>query len=193
MGNGRDEDVSGKKTEAVCLVGSWVCRVLFSLSRAHLSMQRERGLDDEGDLLLDSLPEVFLDEVVGKNCVVDGEERGLLGEGNAESPEVSLQSGVDDEGPGGRIEAGQVLGVVDVFQLHLGPVVPVLIVHVLAEQSDGGLRVVWIQLGHIQIIQEVNQTQPGRETRAKQRKKEREDERDTGHPDEEEEEAQARE
>ena len=57
-----------------------------------------------------------------------------------------LQTRVDGEGTGCGVHAGHVLRVVDVLQGQFGSVVPVTVVNVLANQSVGLHRVVFVHL-----------------------------------------------
>ena len=73
-------------------------------------------------------------EVLKEDAVVDGGESIGSGEAEREDTEVSLKARVDGETAGGRVHARHVLRVVDVLERQLGPVVPVTVVEVLADQ-----------------------------------------------------------
>ena len=120
-----------------------------------LAMQRKCGFDDRSDELLDRVLEFR--EVLSQERRVDREERGALRELNGEQPEVPLQARVHEERTGGGIHAGEVLRVDDVLEGHLAPVVPMLVVGVLPQKRDGRLRVIRIQLGHVNIVDKVDQ------------------------------------
>ena len=69
-----------------------------------------------------------------ENVAVDGVQSVLAGEADGEHVEVAQQARVDGEAAGGRVHARQVLRVVDLLERQLGPVVPVTVVEVLADE-----------------------------------------------------------
>ena len=92
-----------------------------------------------------------------ENGVVDGEERLWSWEDNREGGKVALQSWVDGETSSGGVHGGHVLCVVDLLQIELVPAVPVAIVHVLSDDCVRAHRPVAVDLGHVHVIQEVDQ------------------------------------
>jgi len=81
-----------------------------------------------------------------ENAVVDGRQGVGAGEAEREDAEVALETRVDREAAGRRVHARHVLRVVDVFQRQLGPVVPVAVVEVLADQCVRLYREVLVNL-----------------------------------------------
>lgn len=61
------------------------------------------------------------------------------GEANGEGEEVPLQARVDKEAPSRRVHARYELATKEVSRLELCAVVPVRVVHDLAEQRDSAL------------------------------------------------------
>lgn len=87
----------------------------------------------------------------------DGEERCLLWELNRTEEEVALQTWVDNEGTSCRIHRSYVHRALDLLDCELLSVVPVSIILVLADESDGTLCIILIESWHVQVIDEVNQ------------------------------------
>ena len=70
---------------------------------------------------------------------------------------MSLESWVDNEGTGCWVHSSDIQSVVDVFEGKLLSVVPMVVVFVLPDKSDGSLSVVWIKSWHVQIINEIDE------------------------------------
>ena len=65
-------------------------------------------------------------------------------------------SGVNIERTSTRVHGCEQLGVYNVLECKFSNIVPVLIVCMLSQQGDGTLSVIYIKLGHVQIIYEVD-------------------------------------
>jgi hypothetical protein len=113
--------------ELVMEVGSSLTEVLFDFT-----VESKCGLNDWHYLLLNCSLE--LGEVLADEGVVDGEQRGLLGERNSKGPEVTLESGVDLEGTGCGVHASCVQGVLDILEGKLGAIIPMVVVLVLSQE-----------------------------------------------------------
>ena len=87
----------------------------------------------------------------------DGKERGLLRELYRTEEEVALQTWVDDKGTSSWIHRSHVHRALDLFDGELLSVVPVSVVLVLTDQSDGTLRIILIESWHVKVINEVDQ------------------------------------
>jgi len=70
---------------------------------------------------------------------------------------VSLESWVDNERTSSWIHGSNQLGVLDVLKSKLTLVIPMLIVSVLSQQSNGVLGIIWISLWHVHVINEVDE------------------------------------
>lgn len=136
--------------ELVVEIGSSLTEVSFNFT-----VKGECCFDDRNNLFLDGTLE--LGEVLAQESVVDGEQRGLLGEGDGKGPEVSLKTGVDVERTGSGVHASGVEGVFDVFKTELVAIIPVLVILVLSQERDGSLSVVRIKSGHVEIINEIDE------------------------------------
>jgi len=82
--------------------------------------------------------------MVGEDVVVDGVKSVLAGEAECKHVEMTQESRINGEAAGGRIHTWQVLGVMNLFQCQLGPVVPVSVVQVLSNQRvrlNGEVRI----------------------------------------------------
>lgn len=125
-------------------------------------VQEECGADDLVGLFEDRGFE-FLELSVEEGDVY--EVQGLvIGERNGDRPEVTLVSGVHGERTRGGVHGRQHLRVNDVLLGKFRDVVPMPVVRMLSQQRDGGLRVIGIQLRHIEIIDEINHLQFSRGT-----------------------------
>ena len=81
----------------------------------------------------------------------------MLWETNGEKPEVSLETWVDEERTGSWVHGSNELGVLDVLKSKLTLVIPMLVVSVLSQKSDGTLSIIWISSWHVHIIDEVDE------------------------------------
>ena len=111
---------------------------------------RTHLLDKEGELVGWGL------QVLGQDGLVDPEEGVVAREHNREGGKVALQPRVDCEAAGCWVHASDVLHVVDVLLGELVPVVPVPIVHVLADKGMRANSPIEVNLWHVHVIQEVN-------------------------------------
>lgn len=96
-------------------------------------------------------------EVLLQICQVNGGERGLLGHANGEKPEVPLETGIDYEGTSCVIHGCDKLSVLDLHERQLVLVIPMLVISVLPQKSNGSLSVVGIWAGQVQVIHEVEE------------------------------------
>ena len=101
---------------------------------------RTHLLDEEGELVGRGL------QVLSQDGLVDPEEGVVAREHNREGGKVALQPWVDSEASGCWVHASDVLHVVDVLLGELVPVIPVPIVHVLADDRVGANRAVLVHL-----------------------------------------------
>jgi hypothetical protein len=85
----------------------------------------------------------------------------VVGERDRNEPEMSLISRVHEEGSSRGVHRSEMLAFNDFFDGKLGDVVPMLVICVLSQKSDGSLGVVGIQLGHVEVINVVNHVQFG--------------------------------
>mmetsp|Transcript_8831 Transcript_8831/g.21457 ORF Transcript_8831/g.21457 Transcript_8831/m.21457 type:complete len:222 (-) Transcript_8831:4646-5311(-) len=125
----------------------------------HLVVQLEGCLDQLVCKLLVIEGSVKLLQVTLEESAEDCHESLTAGEANGKHHEVPLEAGVDDKGAAGGVHGAHKLNVLDDAELQLCHVIPVLIVHVLAKQRDGVLRLVGIQLGHVEVIHEVDEAE----------------------------------
>jgi hypothetical protein len=100
----------------------------------NLTMESKGSLYDWDDLLLNST--LKLGEVLAQEGVVDSKERGLLGEGNSEGPEMSLKARINLEGTSSRVHASSVQSVLNVLKGELVAIIPVLVVLVLSQKRN---------------------------------------------------------
>ena len=71
---------------------------------------------------------------------------------------MSLQARVDGERAGGGVHARHVLCLVDLFQRQLVAIVPVTVVEVLANERVRLHGEVLVDLGHVHVVDEVDET-----------------------------------
>mmetsp|Transcript_18178 Transcript_18178/g.40327 ORF Transcript_18178/g.40327 Transcript_18178/m.40327 type:complete len:345 (-) Transcript_18178:1348-2382(-) len=134
-----------------------VVEVLRGLAEVvhHLSVQRHRTPHQVARHALHLLVELL--EVAREEGEVDGVQGHGLGQANGEGGEPALQSGVDLKAARGGVHARHQLRAADVLDRQLGQVVLVLVLQVLAQQGDGGLRIVGVHLGQVDVVHEVHQ------------------------------------
>ena len=70
---------------------------------------------------------------------------------------MTLQPRIDREAASGRVHRGDVLGVVDLLQAELVPAIPVAVVHVLTDDRVRTHGSIGVDLGHVHVVQEVDQ------------------------------------
>jgi len=70
---------------------------------------------------------------------------------------MPLEPWIDLETTSRGVHASNHLSVLDIFQNQLLPVIPMLVVLVLSEESNSCLCVVRVKLRHVHVIDEVNQ------------------------------------
>ena len=124
-------------------------------ARHHLLVVRERSLDQLRAELLAVGAEVL--QVAGHERAVNLHQRVLPGEVHREGHEQPLQTGVDGERARGGVHARHVLRVVDHLRRELLAVEPVAPAEMLPDLRDGHGGVVRVQLGHVQVIHEVDE------------------------------------
>ena len=95
--------------------------------------------------------------MAGDEGPVDLHERVLPRKLHGDRHEEALQARVDDERPGGGVHAGHVLRVVDVLLRELGAVEPVPPAEVLPDERDGHGGLVGVQLGHVEVVDKVDE------------------------------------
>jgi hypothetical protein len=152
LGNEKTLENVGQVThiELVVEVNGSLSEVLLNFT-----VEGQGSLDDGNDLLLNGTLE--LGEVLAHESIVDGEQRGLLGERNSKGPEVTLKTRVDLERTSSWVHASCVKGVLDVLQGQLGAIIPVIVIFVLSQKRDSSLSVVGIKSGHVQVINEIDE------------------------------------
>ena len=82
----------------------------------------------------------------------------LTREADGEHGEMSLQARVDGERAGGGVHARHVLCLGDFLQRQLRPVVPVVVVEVLANERVRLHGEVLVDFGHVHVVDEVDET-----------------------------------
>ena len=80
----------------------------------------------------------------------------MLRELDCAEEEVALETWVDHEGTSGGIHRSHVHSALDFFNRELLSVVPMRVVFVLANESNGTLRIIDVESWHIKIIDEVD-------------------------------------
>jgi len=134
-----------------------VVEVLSSLSEASLNilMESQTSLDDWANLFLNCSLEftIMLVKISLINC---GEGR-LFWETYSEKLEMSLETWVNEERTGSWVHGSDQLSVLDILKGKLALIIPMLVVSVLSEKSNGTLGVIRITHWHIHIIHEVDE------------------------------------
>ena len=80
------------------------------------------------------------------------------------SPEVSLQSGVNGEATSSWIHTGHILDIANFLECHFLSVIPVGVVKMLSQQSVWLYSAIGIHLRHVHVINEVDQLFSARRT-----------------------------
>lgn len=96
-------------------------------------------------------------QVIRQDGVVNAEERIMAWEADSKSCKMSLQSWVDGETSSCGIHAGNVLTVVDVLGCQLVPVIPMVVIQMLPDQSVRLDSSISVHFRHVHVIQEINQ------------------------------------
>lgn len=82
----------------------------------------------------------------------------MFREWNCDDPEPPLETGVDEERTGSWVHSSNVLSVLDISKSPLGATfVPMLVILVLTEERNSVLGFIWIKLGHVQVINELEE------------------------------------
>ena len=115
-------------------------------------MEIKGDVDDILAKVADIAFEVF--EVPIEEGEIDAIEGVFFRSRNISDPEMSLVSGIDEEGASGVVHGSQVLAFRNEFEAPIGSIVPMLVVSMLAEQFDGILSIVLVELLHIEIVDE---------------------------------------
>ena len=72
-------------------------------------------------------------------------------------PEVSLQPCVDSEATSSWVHTGHILDIANLLECHFLSVIPVGVVKMLPQQSVGLYSTIGVHLGHVHVINEVDQ------------------------------------
>ena len=70
---------------------------------------------------------------------------------------MSLETWIDEEGTSSWVHGSDQLGVLDILKGKLALIIPMLVVSVLSEKSNGTLGVIRITHGHVHVIDEVDE------------------------------------
>mmetsp|Transcript_31715 Transcript_31715/g.90095 ORF Transcript_31715/g.90095 Transcript_31715/m.90095 type:complete len:624 (+) Transcript_31715:5424-7295(+) len=127
----------------------------FPEAGGNLVVQSQGSLQDLGAQVLDAVAKLL--EMAVDEGSVDLHQGVLSWELDCNGHEQPLQARVDDEASGRGVHAGDVLRVVDVLLNELRAVKPVAPAQVLADERDGHGGLVEIQLGHVQVVHEVDE------------------------------------
>jgi len=100
---------------------------------------------------------LILGEVLVEECTENREQRLLLWELNRTQEEMALKTWVHDEGTSCGVHGSDIHCALDLLDRELRTIVPMLVVLVLTNESNGALRVVFIEGGHVEVIDEVNE------------------------------------
>jgi hypothetical protein len=114
------------------------------------------GLLDDGPYMLRD-GSLELGEMLVHEGGVDGVEGGSFGEVDGQEPEPTLEAGVDDERSGGGVHGGDVRGVGDLLHDELLLVIPMRVVEMLTHEGNSSLGLIGILLGHVHVIDEVEE------------------------------------
>ena len=122
-------------------------------------MQLNSGIDDCWAHLLHQKGKLIgrTFQVIVQDGLVDPEQGVVSREDNRECGKVSLQPRVDCEAACSWIHAGNILHIVNVLLGQLVPVIPVPVIHVLADKGVRPNSPVEIDLRHVHVVQEVDQ------------------------------------
>jgi hypothetical protein len=113
--------------------------------------------NDLGSHLLDVLIE--LSEVTSEDLTVDGVENFFLGHGQADGSEMSGETDINEERSSLGVHAGDEHGVsISVLDRQISSVVVGVIVNELSDESNGLLGEILINLGHVEIINKVDES-----------------------------------
>ncbi len=95
--------------------------------------------------------------MLGQDTAIDGVQGVRTREAESEHAEVPLQTCVYGKRPSSRVHAGHVLRVVNLLERELVTIVPVTVVEVLPDQSVRLHGEVLVYLGHVHIVNEVDE------------------------------------
>ena len=84
-----------------------------------------------------------------KEGTEDGKERLLFGELDGAKEEVALETWVDHERTGSWIHGSNEHSTLDLLNGKLGPVVPMLVIFELTQESNSALSIVSIESRHV--------------------------------------------
>ena len=77
---------------------------------------------------------------------------------------MSLKSRVDGEAASSGVHAGNILHIANLLEGEFGPVIPVLVVQVLADERVGLHGAIGVHLRHVHVVNEVDQLLGARRT-----------------------------
>lgn len=127
----------------------------FSESALHILMQTQRRLDQWGKQLLHIA--LKLVEMLVEERAKDNEKRLRFRELDSLQPEVSLKTRVHHERSSSGVHGSHIQGRLDVFKGEFGAIVPMLVIFVLAHESNSRLRFIFVQHWHVQIVNEIDE------------------------------------
>jgi len=70
---------------------------------------------------------------------------------------MTLETRVHEEGTSSRVHGTNVKGILDILKSKLIAIIPMLIILVLSDKSNGSLSVVSIESRHVKIINEIDE------------------------------------
>ena len=127
-------------------------------------MQVESRSDNLIDTFLHLGHEPSLGHMLRHNALIDCLQGFHSGEAHSKHAKVALESRVDGEAASSGVHAGNILHIVDLLEGEFGPVIPVLVVQVLADECVGLHGAIGVHLRHVHVVNEVNQLFGARRT-----------------------------
>ena len=118
-------------------------------------LEIECSFDHTSNAILDSALE--FSKVLIHECTENCEQGGCFWELNSSCPEMALEPWVDDERSSCWVHSSDIQSVVDIFEGEFLSVIPMVIVLMLSDKSNGCLSVIWIKSGHVQVINEIDE------------------------------------
>jgi hypothetical protein len=122
---------------------------------SHLVVELQGLLDDRSNLLTHGALELL--EMLGHESTVDRVQGVAFREVNGQKPEPTLEARVDDERSSSSVHGGDVLSVGDLLHDELLLIVPMAVIEMLSNESDSSLGFIRVKLGHVQVIDKVDQ------------------------------------
>lgn len=121
----------------------------------NFTVKTQSGFNDRTDLTLDGSLE--FGEMSSKISGINDGKRGLIWHTDGKEPEMSLQSRIDNERTSSWVHGSNELSVLDFFHCQFTLIVPMLVISMLSQKSNGVLGIIRISLRHVQVITEINQ------------------------------------